>query len=339
LLAALIAVLSAVVCLVGLFWQDGDDGARAISVRGEEVKLYGEGLYRFDTVFIAAGSRGTDVVTLLLGLPLLVVGVALYRRGSMRGALVLAGAVAYFLYVYASRSLGNAYNGLFLAYIALFSASLFALLMVVVSVDHRELGAQLGADRPRRGLAGFLLASGVVTAAVWLMPLLGSVAGSDAPKYLDTYTATVTDVLDLGVIVPILLIAGILILGRNAMGYVLAVVMIVLLLLVAATIIVGTAFQVVTDVSFTTGEIVGPIAGFIILGAIGMVLLARLLRDVGEREGERRRQSPMAAGPPPAETAYSTALPESGNGIFFESTPGPGDSEGGDVFAPAREAP
>jgi hypothetical protein len=33
--------------------------------------LHGEGPYRFDTAFIAAGSRGTDVVTLLVAIPLL----------------------------------------------------------------------------------------------------------------------------------------------------------------------------------------------------------------------------------------------------------------------------
>jgi len=281
-LSALIAVLAAVACLAGLFWQGGDGPETATSVRREGVELYGEGLYRFDTVFIAAGSRGTDVVTLALGVPLLVIAAVLYRRGSVRGGLLLVGALAYFLYVYASRSLGNAYNGFFLVYIALFSASLFAFLLTVVSVDCRAVSARLAADRPRRGLAGFLFASGVVTAVVWLQPVLSALVRHEAPKYLDTYTTTVTDVLDLGVIVPTLVVAAALILRREAMGYVLASVMLVLLLLVAATIIVGTVFQVAADVSFTAGEIVGPIAGFLVLGAIGIVLLARLLRDAGE---------------------------------------------------------
>jgi hypothetical protein len=119
------------------------------------------------------------------------------------------------------------------------------------------------------------------------------------------------------------------------MGYVLAVAMIVLLLLIAATIVVGTVFQVAADVSFTTGEIVGPIAGFLILGAVGVVLLARLLRDIGEGE---LRQFPTAASPR-AVTTYATASLESVGGMFFEATPGPGDSDGGDVFAPGHEAP
>jgi hypothetical protein len=50
-------------------------------------------------------------------------------------------------------------------------------------------------------------------------------------------------------------------------------------------------------------------------------------------------QQLMAEKPRKAETAYSWARPENGDSVFFQSTPGPGDSEGGDIFAPAREAP
>jgi hypothetical protein len=281
-LSAAIAILAAVACLVGLFWPGGDGRAIATSVHGEEVQLYGEGLYRFDTVFIAAGSRGTDLVTLILGIPILVIATVLYRRGSLRGGLVLAGVLAYFLYVYASRSLGNAYNGLFLASITPFSASLFAFLATIGSFDREVVSARLAAGRSPRSLSAFLLASAVVTAVVWLQPLIGALAQSDEPKYLDTYTTTVTDFLDLGVIVPTLFVAAALTRRRAALGYVLAVAMLVLLLLVAASIIVGTLFQVTADVSFTHGEIVGPISGFLVLAGIAILLLARLLRDTSE---------------------------------------------------------
>lgn len=280
-LGALIATLAVVACLAALFWEDGDGRFTITSVRGEQVELYGTGLYLADTVFVAASSRGTDVVTLALGVPLLVFALVLYRRSSTRGALVLAGALGYFLYVYASRALGNAYNGLFLVYIALFSASLFAFLLAIRSIDLTALASRLVVERPRRGLAGFLLTSALVTTLAWLVPLLGVVARRDSPKYLDTYTTTVTDVLDLGVLVPAMVVAAALILRRAAFGYVLAIVLLVLLLFVAATISVGTVFQLAADVSFSTGEIVGPIAGFLVLAAIAAWLLARLLRDAG----------------------------------------------------------
>lgn len=43
----------------------------------------------------------------------------------------------------------------------------------------------------------------------------------------------------------------------------------------------------------------------------------------------------LAAGPPRvAEPAYAWVRPADSDGLSFASTPGPGDSDGGDVFAP-----
>ena len=149
-LASLIAALAVLVCLAALFWGGGGVPPTATSVRGERVELSGEGLYRYDTVFIAEGSRGTDVVTLFLGVPFLLVALLLGRRGSARAALLLSGALGYFLYVYASRALGNAYNGLFLAYITLFSASLFAFVLALLAVIRSAPVVRL-TELPSRG--------------------------------------------------------------------------------------------------------------------------------------------------------------------------------------------
>jgi hypothetical protein len=95
---------------------------------------------------------------------------------------------------------------------------------------------------------------------------------------LDTYTTTVTDVLDLGPIVPTLVVAAVLVRRRAALGHVLAAALIVLLVLIAAT-IAGPVLQLRAGEAFTAGQVVGPIADFLVLGAVGVVLL-RLLRDV-----------------------------------------------------------
>jgi hypothetical protein len=280
-LTSLVALLALITSAAGLFSRGGDGPRTVTSIRGEDVELSGVGLYRYDTVFMAEGSRGTDAVTLVLGVPLLLAALVTYRRRSLRGGLLLAGALSYFLYVYASRSLYNAYNGMFLLYIAAFSASLYGLVLAVGAVDRASLTYRLSAGKPRRDLAGFLLTCGVATSAVWLLPLVGSIASGEAPKLLDSYSTSVTDVLDLGLIVPTLFMAATLVLRREALGYVFAAALIVLLVLTAATIIIGTVFQIAGGVTFTPGEVVGPISGFLVLAAIGVALLARLLRDIG----------------------------------------------------------
>jgi len=278
-LALLIGLSAVAASLVGLL--PGDGASRTVtSIRGEGVTLHGRGLYRYDTVFIAEGSRGTDAVTVVLGVPLLVVATLLaYRRGSRRAGL-LAGALTYFLYVYASRALSNAFNPLFLLYIVVFSASLFGVLLVVIALNRAGLDEGLAGRAPHRGLVWFLTACGLLTAIVWLAPLTDALVTGSPPQLLDTYTTSVTDVLDLGLIVPTLFVAAALVRRRAVLGYVLAATLIVLLVLIAATIVEGTVLQLSARMSFTPEQVVGPIAGFLVLAVIGLVLLVRLLRAV-----------------------------------------------------------
>jgi hypothetical protein len=149
---------------VGLFWRSGPGSFTATSVRGETAQLYGRGLYHFDTLFPAGGAQGTDAVVLLLALPPLAASTRRYRRAAARWRLAHTGLLAFFLYVYASLALGTvAFNRIFPVYVALLSASLFALVLSGRSVRLDPLPGGL----PRRGLAGLLYASGGITLLVW----------------------------------------------------------------------------------------------------------------------------------------------------------------------------
>jgi hypothetical protein len=77
-LSALIAVLALVAAGTGLLYGDGGSPFTFTSLRGQPVEIYGQGLYRYDTLFQGAGNKGTDMVTLFLGIPLLVLSVLLY---------------------------------------------------------------------------------------------------------------------------------------------------------------------------------------------------------------------------------------------------------------------
>ena len=77
--------------------------------------IYGHGVYRYDPLSMAAQGISQDAVTLVLGIPLLLVSLHLYRQRRLRGQLLLTGTLAYFLYTYTSLAFGAAFNPLFLA--------------------------------------------------------------------------------------------------------------------------------------------------------------------------------------------------------------------------------
>jgi hypothetical protein len=293
-LVALIAVLGFAAALAGLAWQGGDGVHTVTTYRGQAGEIYGQGIYRDSSLFAGSGARGTDVVTLLVGLPLLALGTLLHRRGLLRGTLLLAGALTWFLYVYGSLALGAvAYSDLFLLHVALFAASLWGLVLVLTAVDRAGLAARLQPGVPRRGLGIFLVASGVVTAAIWLIEPVAAVIAGDLPGSLGVSTTLHTTALDLAVIVPATCLAGAFVLRGQAVGYLVAAPLLVLEAMLAPMIVAQTLFQLDAGVDFTTAEIVGPIGGFTILAAVASWMLVRLLRHVAEppAAGERSVRS------------------------------------------------
>ncbi len=278
-LAVLIAVLGALAAGAGLTWPARDlTTTTVITPRGTVVDLYGHGLYRFDSVFVGAGFVGQDWVTLAIGVPLLVMAVHHYRKGGPWGALLLTGVLSYFLYVYASTALSAAYNELFLVYVALFSMSSFALFLAYREAELRCAPALTRGDLPRIGPATFMFVAGAVTLIVWVSPLIAAMIARDAPPRLDG-TTKVTEVLDLGIIVPLSLLSGALILKRNPTGYLLAVPLLGLIIMLVPVMIMATTSQVRAGVSFSVAEIIGPISGFMMLGMAALWVLAAILRS------------------------------------------------------------
>lgn len=280
-LAGLAGVLGLVVAGAGVLLGGDADPVAASSIRGEAVELYGHGLYEFDTVFHGANNRSTDLVTLLFGLPLLAISLRGVLRGSTRGRLLLLGTLGFFVYGSVGYALGAvAYNDMFLVYVAYFSVSLFAFVVTFASLVPGK--RQVVTDLPRRGPGVFMLVSGVMVLAIWLMDPVGGLLEDGPPRGLDTYTTLFTHALDMAVIAPAAIAAGAMILKRRWIGYVTAFSLLILEALLMPIITIGTIFQVQLGVTFTPPEVVGPIAGFSILAVAAIWVTFAVLRQISE---------------------------------------------------------
>lgn len=189
--------------------------------RGEEVTINARGLYYWDTVSMAAQMQANDLVTLVLGLPLLAVSFWLARRGSLRGRLLLAGTLGFILYTYITMMVGAHYNALFLVYVALFSLSLLALVLVLMSIEVHTLPAHFSDTLPRGWVAGLLFFAAAFLSLAWLGRIAATFAPGAIPA-LENTTSLFIQAMDLGLIVPVCLLAGVLLLRRHAWGYLLA---------------------------------------------------------------------------------------------------------------------
>ena len=285
-LVPMIAVLALLAAGIGLFYPDVGNQFSFTAVRGETVQIWGQGWYRYDTPIGALSFKAGDLITLFLAVPVLIVSFVLYRRGSLRGGLLLTGSLAYFLYTYISLGFGAAYNNLFLVYILIFSASLFGLILALTSFDVQALPAHFDEGLPHRGIGIFLIVSGVILSLIWLvLSIIPALLQNKAAPEAYYYTTFMTGIVDIGIVAPALLIAGVLILRRAPLGYLLASTMLVFTCILGPSLAAGGVIQIVEGV-ITVGQAMTFTVPFVILALIALGLTVRLFRSFSEASHE-----------------------------------------------------
>ncbi len=281
-LTALIIVLALVATSIGLFWQGEGDAFSFITLRGETVSIAGQGLYRYDTTLMAVGFKAGDAVTLILGIPALIFSLLRYRRGSVQGGLLLAGLLAYFLYNYCSMAFGAAYNDLFLVYVALMSASLFGLILTLMSFDLATLPAHFSAHLPHRNIGIYEIVSGIVLVLIWLvLSIIPALVEGKAPPEVWSYTTVITYAIDMGIVAPALIASGVMLLHHKPLGYLLSSTLLVF------TVMLGTNLLTAGTIQMLAGFIDIPqfirfIASFAILTLYAIWFTLALFRNLSD---------------------------------------------------------
>jgi hypothetical protein len=260
----------------GVFWQGTGEPYPFTTLRGETVTIVGHGLYRYDTISSAAQEIGQDLVTLIIGIPLLITGMALSRTGSLRGRLLLTGGLGYFLYTYAAMSFLTAFNSLFLVYVALFSLSLFGFILALSAMDPDEVVRHVVDQFPRRTIATYFMVVAAFLAVAWLGLVVPPMLQGTPPAGLESAITMPIQALDLGVIVPTCVIAAAMLLKRQPWGYTLSSVVL------AKVLTMGTALVSMIIVQLRAGVVVDPVISvvFVLISLSGIVLAVVTLRSI-----------------------------------------------------------
>lgn len=272
-LAIIIIPLALLAAGAGVFWQGSGEPYPFETLRGETVMIRGHGLYRYDTINSSSQEIGTDIVTLLIGIPLLITGILLGYKGMLRGQLLLTGALGYFLYTYGAMCFLTAFNPLFLVYVALFSLSLFGFILSVKNLDVDQVARHISDGFPRRAVATYFIIVAIFLTLTWLGLVAAPSLTWAPPAGLESAITMVVQALDLGVIVPTSFITAILLLRKQAWGYALSSVLLLKILMMGAALIAmivgqilaGVAVDVVISVIFVIISLTGIILGILTL--------------------------------------------------------------------------
>lgn len=170
-----------------------------------------------------AEARGWSLVTLAVALPLLAIGLVAARQGSRSGYLIWLGTLAYLSYTYLELAVSPPFTALYLPYILAFACAIPALIQGVAGLDASAVQRALGVHFPRRSIAAFGLATGVLLSLAWLKGIVAQTAAGQFgwPSGIAAI-GHVVHALDLGLQAPLGIATAVLLWRREPGGSVLA---------------------------------------------------------------------------------------------------------------------
>lgn len=182
------------------------------SVRGlVDAATYGE-----ETANWATQAKGQDIGNLLAVLTLVVSGYGSHQ-GSHRAALVWLGTLLYLIYAYLVYAMAVHFGRLFLVYVAVLGLSFYAL---VSSLDRARADDRRHDPRARLHAGCTAIAIGVLFGLLWLGELVPATLSGDAPRSVVEAGLWVNPihVVDLALLLPGFVVAGVLALRGSAAG-------------------------------------------------------------------------------------------------------------------------
>jgi hypothetical protein len=204
-----IALLTVVATVTPMLRVDGPGPAPHSSMRGQTVMLYGHGPYRHMPADVAVQGLAQDLVTLVLGVPLLLGTWIRTRRGTPPPHLALTGIVAYLFVQYTLYLAMATYNELFLVWVGLVLCTFQVLVRLLLAYPASRFTPAEHHAGSRRFVGGFLLVNGTLITLLWLSvvvpPLLD---GTLYPAGLGHLTTMVVQGFDLALFLPPSLLAG-----------------------------------------------------------------------------------------------------------------------------------
>jgi hypothetical protein len=184
--------------------------------------LFVAGFYR-DSAWVVPQNRGADLVTLFVGVPALAITLYAAGRGSVRALITWVGVLGYILYTYIGAAFAFNFNNLFLAYVALVSMSVFALITILTRTDLATLKQSFDDRTPRAPVIAFMVFLSIMLTMAYLGQMMPFFTAGTLPEILvNTGGPTMfVWVLDLGFVVPLMILASIGLWRRTALGYLL----------------------------------------------------------------------------------------------------------------------
>ncbi|HET7901562.1 MAG TPA: hypothetical protein VFL59_10275 [Candidatus Nanopelagicales bacterium] len=229
-------------------------------------------------------ARGTALVMLLGGVPVLVAGVLLARRGSVRALALWIGGLAYLAYNAVMLLFGTPFNALFLAYDAILGLSIWAAIALLHRLDVDAYADLVAPGARRRAVAVFVWVVVALNTLAWLGAIVPGLTAGWPPAFLvgTGLTTFPTYVQDLAFWLPLFAVTAAWLWAGRPWGLLLAPALLLYFALEGVGVAVDQVWGHVADPSST---VVAPqlAPAFLVVAVVCLLLAGHLLAHVRPR--------------------------------------------------------
>jgi hypothetical protein len=278
-ISGLIILLAIITSGFGLFYTTDGQAYDFINQYSDTVKIYGNGIYKNDSYFMAPIFKGTDCTILFLAVPLMIIVLILdLKKNTSKTKLFLTALTALFAYYSASISFGVVYNVLHLVYMALFGCSFYSLIMGFILL--KDYSINKSSKILTKGLKIFLVFCGLSLFVAWLPDIIISIMNNKSLDLIEIYTTNITYILDMAIISPLIFICLYNLCKNNNIGYILLGIILTILLIVGIMLPVQSIFQINAGINIPLEALITKVGIFVILATVAIYYEIKLFRNI-----------------------------------------------------------
>jgi hypothetical protein len=225
----------------------------------------------------ATQAYGQDIANLIT-VAVLVIAVYFVNKGSVKAFLVWIGALLTLLYAYVIYAFAVHFNSLFLVYVAILGLSFYAFFGSMIGLQLDRLQPSFAATTKARVVSVFLLLIAILFALLWLSEDIPALVSGKVPQSVmeNGLLTNPVHVLDLGLLLPGMVITALLLWRKKLLGYLFAIPLLVFSILTGIGIL--ATFLVAGSQGMPTSLGVEILIAVIV--AVSLILSVLYLREV-----------------------------------------------------------
>lgn len=251
-----------------------------VSAIAAALTLFAPGVLRGVPV-MNGSARGTALVVLTVGVPILVVSMSRVSLGAFRSVIAWLGAAGFLQYNAVMFLIATPFNSVFPLYVAMFALGFWTLVLLLRAIDVESFRTRFRSDLTAKLLAAYVGLVAVLNALAWLAGVIPGLF-SDSPAFLKGtgLTTMPTYVQDLAFWLPLMAVSAVLLWRHQAWGYVLVGGLLVQLFIESISVAVdqwmgSTADPASTVASASAAPIFGAVA---VIGLVPLIFYFRSLK-------------------------------------------------------------